>query len=237
MLKSIKTSYYIWLQIILGCLTCGGIVLLINPTSQAQGINPESVRLPQLQPWIFQGVDAKPSKSSPNKLPSKLDSKEIDELGNTGIVPITPPSIILNRPGIDRLSEDRLQELSQPDIKNPVLTPPFRLPENNTEGRLHLAKSAIISEEKDGVTRHWMTGKLANLTNGWVKDVVIHYKIRDEFWILQSGHFSVNTECVSFGLQCLEFKFPLRHTGKLEISFVQWKYQDGSTGVSKGGVF
>ena len=204
---------------ILGLLSAIALGISVVGTSSVGRAEPQSSSLPALVPQSHE-----PQGTTRALKPAKRASPE-----NQATTNITE----------DLLPTRSLQPqlLIEPTPPTAGLSPLFQPEETSHSGNLYLTRAEIINEGSTEQPRYWLVGELSNLSNGWVTEAIIHYKIFDQLWVVQSGHFNVETNCAWLGLQCLQFRFPLRETGRLEIAFVEWLYADGTKGVSQGGTF
>lgn len=219
-----------------------GIAFLLGPFcfdhTHAQPLIKSTQGLPNIQPWLFEDENFNPQPKEKPKEPRRPQAETT--------LPSDPPDLStseddqpeeLRIPNFSEIKKYNMKNLDTPDPSNPVLTPPFRNPETSPSGNLLLRHSEIVTEVKDDKTSYWLEGRLSNLSDTWVDEVKVHFKIYDQLWVVQSGKFSVHTDCVILGVQTLDFRVPLKETGKLVITFVEWKYADGTQGVSEGGTY
>ncbi|MGF1604222.1 MAG: hypothetical protein ACFCU8_19845 [Thermosynechococcaceae cyanobacterium] len=122
----------------------------------------------------------------------------------------------------------------------PIIEPPDRLylkersVQPSAKVRLDDAQlQTILVDEK---VHHRIIGQLLNHTPGHVYNLRVYYRIRQGLQTVDVGQFSMGADKRLAPGDRIRFAYPVPTPGELEISFVEWKYEDGTQGISERGV-
>ncbi|MGB7417338.1 MAG: hypothetical protein WA902_24290 [Thermosynechococcaceae cyanobacterium] len=187
--------------------------------------------------------------SSPKNTPShwlELTPPEETHWRNKPSFPSSPESQPLkpHRPGIRdrwvRSGKTQPKGRWEPWGVTPIIEPPDRLylQENRVKSsaKVHLSDAQLQTILVDEKVHHRIIGELLNQTPGFVYNLRVYYRIRQGLQTVDVGQFSMGAEKRLAPGDRIRFAYPVPITGELDISFVEWKYEDGTQGVSERGV-
>lgn len=215
----------------------------IQPQSHS---TPESIQELKSSDWIdpttpksVQSLTPPASNLSPNsaqspwfKLTPPKDSHWRNQLSFPS-QPGPPTSPSHNRQG---KRKQKAKGKGTPWAVTPMVEPADRLyiekSRVKSQTKVHLDETQLQTILVDEKIHHRIIGQLYNHTPGYVYNLRVHYRIQQGLQTVDVGEFSVGKAQPLAPGDRIRFAYPVPITGELKISFVEWKYADGSQGIA-----
>jgi len=99
--------------------------------------------------------------------------------------------------------------------------------------KVHLEETQLQTILVDKKIHHRIIGQVSNHTPGYVYNLRVYYRIQRGLQTVDVGQFSIGEEQPVAPGDLIHFAYPVPMTGELKISFIEWKYEDGSQGIAE----